>query len=74
MSVDAQTATASELIYTVSSRDLLNHSPLTYTLISVPSTNSFAIDSSEFFEKTKEKNLDICLKFNLILFVKFIET
>ncbi|XP_052673753.1 protocadherin gamma-C4-like [Crassostrea angulata] len=58
VSVDAQTATASELIYTVSSRDLLNHSPLTYTLISVPSTNSFAIDSSSGQVRTTRTLLD----------------
>ncbi|XP_078334125.1 protocadherin Fat 4-like [Crassostrea virginica] len=46
VSVDAQTATANQLIYTVSSRDLLNHSPLTYTLTSVPNSDSFSIDSS----------------------------
>nr|XP_019928267.2 protocadherin Fat 3 [Crassostrea gigas] len=58
VSVDAQTATASELIYTVSSRDLLNHSPLTYTLKSVPSTNSFAIDSSSGQVRTTRTLLD----------------
>lgn len=71
--MDAQTATASELIYTVSSRDLLNHSPLTYTLKSVPSTNSFAIDSSERLKKLKKKNLEI-ICFKLVLFIIFIET
>ncbi|XP_048729924.2 protocadherin-like protein [Ostrea edulis] len=58
VSVDAKTATANQLVYTVSSRDLLNHSPLTYTLKSVPSTSSFAIDSSSGQVRTTRTLLD----------------
>lgn len=53
--------------------DLFNYLFLIYILKLVLSINSFVIDLSEFFEKIKEKNFDICLKFNFIIFVKFIE-
>ncbi|XP_061186596.1 cadherin-23-like [Saccostrea echinata] len=58
VSVDARTATANQLVYTVSSRDLLNHSPLTYTLRAVPNTNSFSIDSSSGQVRTTRTLLD----------------